>query len=333
MHTKIDSEIWVDEDFDGLEAGEKLAALWLMTRCDMLGWVPISGERVFTFQTRVALGCVEGACEKMPRTFKRMERGVLVLTYVRRQFGCAESLRRSSLYPTLRKKLKLVPEAVAAAVLEMYPELKSISEGAPTVPVGTKEKEKEKHKEKEKDQGGVGGGEGRRGEGRGGDGETAPLDVRLLEQIRDAYAPVRRDSPTQVLEILRDKVQCGVDPQEMLAGTRECARRYALKFPPGGPRCRFANSAVQFFSRDLWNDPDAFADKFEASEGRGEKKEGGAVSPEVYGTAPKGMAEAGEVEGPEGWQGKGEEIFEHRWERWADVPEVNRREIVAALRS
>jgi hypothetical protein len=41
--------------------------------------------------------------------------------------------------------------------------------------------------------------------------------------------------------------------------------------------------------------------------------------------------ESGAESGPVGWQDEGEARFAFRWERWADVPESNRREIAQAL--
>ena len=102
MTTKITSAIWDDPDFMELSDAEKLCIFWVLTKSNLLGWIEAT-PRKLARDMEAPFKHLEGACEKLPRSFVLTARGVWCRNYIRKQFGHGQSLMRSHMSKSLRK--------------------------------------------------------------------------------------------------------------------------------------------------------------------------------------------------------------------------------------
>jgi len=174
MTTKITDEIWDDPDFMELQDSEKLAVFWILTKVNLLGYVE-STPRKFARDLEAPFESLEGACKGLARSFVKTERGVWCRNYIRKQFGCGQSLARSHMAKSIRKQIAAAPEEVRQLIEAEYPEIFSSPSHSP----------KELRSSLEATREGEGEGEIEREEG--GPGETHPalLRARRLFRMRD----------------------------------------------------------------------------------------------------------------------------------------------------
>ena len=124
MTTKITSAIWDDPDFMELSDAEKLCIFWVLTKSNLLGWIEAT-PRKLARDMEAPFKHLEGACEKLPRSFVLTPRGVWCRNYIRKQFGHGQSLARSHMSKSLRKQLADAPEEIQTIILQEYPEIES----------------------------------------------------------------------------------------------------------------------------------------------------------------------------------------------------------------
>jgi hypothetical protein len=270
MDAKVTAGFWTDGKVEGLESpSEKLSLLWLMTaRVNEAGWVPLVSIKRFEFETGAQWQDLQRACEALGEGIIIHAKGWWLRHFIRYQIGTGASLSKNLMARAVVKRFRDMPKEVVEACLLQYPELLELTK-AFTSPSQVHGKDRRGEERRDQD----------RGAGERTDAPEGPIpwaEARLFQSIRDAYT-VRKDSPQQVLDVIHSSVRRGADPQQMLEGTRECSKRFH-ELVPGG-RHRYANSAKEFFSRELWNDPVSFSLKFEAPEGGDEKKGAAAVSP------------------------------------------------------
>ena len=130
MTTKITSGIWDDPDFVELTDSEKLTVFWILTKCNLLGWVEAT-PRKLARDMEAPFKHLEGACEKLPRSFVLTPRGVWCRNYIRKQFGHGQSLARSHMSKSLRKQIADAPEEIQTLILQEYPEIESSLPSSP----------------------------------------------------------------------------------------------------------------------------------------------------------------------------------------------------------
>lgn len=157
MDPKISADIWDDPDFMELQDSEKLAVFWIVTKVNLLGYVEAT-PRKFARDLEAPFESIEGACKGLPRGFVRTERGIWCRNYIRRQFGCGQSLARSHMAKSIRKQINDAPEEVQRLVQEEYPEIFSSSPQSPKGLGSSLEatREGEREGEGEGDEGGLG---------------------------------------------------------------------------------------------------------------------------------------------------------------------------------
>ena len=122
MTTKITSAIWDDPDFMELSDAEKLCIFWVLTKSNLLGWIEAT-PRKLARDMEAPFKHLEGACEKLPRSFVLTARGVWCRNYIRKQFGYGQSLARSHMSKSLRKQIADAPEEIQTLILQEYPEI------------------------------------------------------------------------------------------------------------------------------------------------------------------------------------------------------------------
>ncbi len=122
MDPKISADIWDDPDFMELCDSEKLAVFWTLTKVNLLGYVEAT-PRKFARDLEAPFESIEGACKRLSRGFVKTERGIWCRNYIRRQFGCGQSLARSHMAKSIRKQLADAPEDVQRLIEEEYPEI------------------------------------------------------------------------------------------------------------------------------------------------------------------------------------------------------------------
>jgi hypothetical protein len=130
MTTKITSAIWDDPDFMELLDAEKLCIFWVLTKCNLLGWVEAT-PRKLARDMQAPFKDLEGACGKLPRSFVITPRGVWCRNYIRKQFGYGQSLARSHMSKSLRKQIADAPEEIQKLILQEYPEIRCSSPSSP----------------------------------------------------------------------------------------------------------------------------------------------------------------------------------------------------------
>lgn len=130
MTTKITSGIWDDPDFVELTDSEKLTVFWILTKCNLLGWVEAT-PRKLARDMEAPYEHLEGACSKLSRSFVLTPRGVWCRNYIRKQFGHGQSLVRSHMSKSLRKQIADAPEEIQSLIIAEYPEIQSTLPYAP----------------------------------------------------------------------------------------------------------------------------------------------------------------------------------------------------------
>lgn len=130
MTTKITSAIWDDPDFMELSDAEKLCIFWVLTKSNLLGWIEAT-PRKLARDMEAPFKHLEGACEKLPRSFVLTNRGVWCRNYIRKQFGHGQSLARSHMSKSLRKQIADAPEEIQTLILQEYPEIESSLPSSP----------------------------------------------------------------------------------------------------------------------------------------------------------------------------------------------------------
>lgn len=111
---------------------EKLAALWVMTNRDTnnIGYLKVSA-RVFAFDTGCELSALQGALKGLPRAFAYAEEegglAVLVVNYVRWQFGESASDPKNRLYKHLQGLARGLRGYLREVFEEHYPALAGVS--------------------------------------------------------------------------------------------------------------------------------------------------------------------------------------------------------------
>ena len=130
MTTKITSAIWDDPDFMELSDAEKLCIFWVLTKSNLLGWIEAT-PRKLARDMEAPFKHLEGACEKLPRSFVLTARGVWCRNYIRKQFGHGQSLARSHMSKSLRKQIADAPEEIQTLILQEYPEIESSLPSSP----------------------------------------------------------------------------------------------------------------------------------------------------------------------------------------------------------
>jgi len=88
-------------------------------------------------------------------------------------------------------------------------------------------------------------------------------------RIKDAYP--RKDSPMEVLALIHGILDQGEDPEDMFQKVQECA--VFIKAAPNGHSNRFVPPAMTFFQKQLWHQPEVFADRWKAKDGNGRASE------------------------------------------------------------
>ena len=130
MTTKITSAIWDDPDFMELSDAEKLCIFWVLTKSNLLGWIEAT-PRKLARDMEAPFKHLEGACEKLPRSFVLTARGVWCRNYIRKQFGHGQSLARSHMSKSLRKQIADAPEEIQTLILQEYPEIEGSLPSSP----------------------------------------------------------------------------------------------------------------------------------------------------------------------------------------------------------
>ena len=130
MTTKITSAIWDDPDFMELSDAEKLCIFWVLTKSNLLGWIEAT-PRKLARDMEAPFKHLEGACEKLPRSFVMTARGVWCRNYIRKQFGHGQSLARSHMSKSLRKQIADAPEEIQTLILQEYPEIEGSLPSSP----------------------------------------------------------------------------------------------------------------------------------------------------------------------------------------------------------
>lgn len=138
MHTALSSEFWTDPRIEALDAGEKLAALWLMSNPsrDLLGFTKASDRR-FQFETDLPPTTLQGVIKALPTTFQAPSEGVyFAAKFLRRQYGKGGKISpQNNVIRSAIRHAKTLPTPLRGAFLKAYPELeKHIAEGAGAPP-------------------------------------------------------------------------------------------------------------------------------------------------------------------------------------------------------
>jgi len=130
MTTKITSGIWDDSDFMELSDAEKLCIFWVLTKSNLLGWVEAT-PRKLARDMEAPYKHLEEACKKLARSFVVTQRGIWCRNYIRKQFGCGQSLARSHMSKSIRNQIVDVPDEIQKLILEEYPEIQTSSTTPP----------------------------------------------------------------------------------------------------------------------------------------------------------------------------------------------------------
>ena len=131
MHPKILGQFWSDHDFerfDGAElAGHRLTWLWCLTTpiTNAAGVFP-ENRRAFTGETGQPFDQLERTMNAFPKAFLRDpdSRHTLIRNYIRHQIGSGPTLATDNMGATVLKAVRVSPEPLARAVLEIYPDLR-----------------------------------------------------------------------------------------------------------------------------------------------------------------------------------------------------------------
>lgn len=190
MTTKITSGIWDDPDFVELTDSEKLTVFWILTKCNLLGWVEAT-PRKLARDMEAPYQHLEGACSKLSRSFVLTPRGVWCRNYIRKQFGHGQSLARSHMSKSLRKQIADAPEEIQSLIIAEYPEIQSTLPFAPKELGSSMEATREREGEREIER----------------EGETNTL---LLESESATPAP-EHPVLTRVRELFRMKPETDFD--------------------------------------------------------------------------------------------------------------------------
>ena len=151
MDSKISDDIWDDPEFVELNDSEKLAVFWILTKVNLLGYVETT-PRKLARDIEAPFETIEGACRGLARSFVRTEKGVWCRNYIRKQFGCGQSLVRSMMSKSIRKQVAAAPPEIRLLIEQEYPEIFKATKELGSSLVATREGEGVR----EGEQGGVG---------------------------------------------------------------------------------------------------------------------------------------------------------------------------------
>ena len=318
MQTKITDEIWQEPEFELLEPAEKLAVFWLLTKCNLLGWLRISDRR-FVFETGADRRCLEGALKGLPRLFKVVGDGIWVRTYIRRQFGAGPALARSNVGKSVAKQLGEVPEEVRVLVCEEYPEIaKLLGRGLPGPCKDPRERERERDREGETREDFDG------AEGSGlvlvGDAEGSGLPPKWGQwaaRIYQAYPrKVARAAALRAIErVLQRRL---VEPEGLL----EAVTAYAKAMRAAGQEQEFIPHCATWMNAGRWEDDRA---EWTGAGSGGQKNKG--APPEVDPLGSTMGPRSVEAPPPVGWREIGRELFGMEWAEWGDLDDSAQRDV------
>lgn len=153
MDSKISAEIWDDPEFVELNDPEKLAVFWILTKVNLLGYVETT-PRKLARDIEASFETIEGACKGLAKSFVKTEKGVWCRNYIRKQFGCGQSLARSLMSKSIRKQVVAAPPEIRLLIEQEYPEIFNATKELGSSLVATREGEGVR--EGEGEQGGVG---------------------------------------------------------------------------------------------------------------------------------------------------------------------------------
>lgn len=128
MDTKVSSEFWDDSGTGELTPDEKLCALWLMTnsRVKLSGFVEIN-ERTFKFHTGLETEALQRTIEALPKTFRRVNKGVWMPNFIRRQIGFGKALAANNITQRMCRELDGIgSDGLKGMVAEKYPEIRHL---------------------------------------------------------------------------------------------------------------------------------------------------------------------------------------------------------------
>lgn len=204
MDSKISAEIWDDPEFVELNDPEKLAVFWILTKVNLLGYVETT-PRKLARDIEAPFETIEGACKGLVRGFVKTEKGVWCRNYIRKQFGCGQSLVRSLMSKSIRKQVAAAPPEIRLLIEQEYPEIFNATKELGSSLVATRE------------------GEGvREGVGEGiGEGISKPLEV------EDSSAP---ESPALIRarELFRMQADTPLDSSSSRAWSKNKKAAAAL---------------------------------------------------------------------------------------------------------
>lgn len=102
MNAKVNPVFWADKGVEELDAGGKLAALWILTNphTNLVGYCPASPKR-FAFETGLPECVLMQTAKSLPLLFKVGANGILVLDHVTKHFGSNDNLQRNNLWKSI----------------------------------------------------------------------------------------------------------------------------------------------------------------------------------------------------------------------------------------
>lgn len=160
MSPKIHPSFWSDTDIERQPSEVKLALLWLITnsQTNIIGICSASPMR-FSFETGLKPEALQRAIEALPRTLLMKRDSVLILSFIRHQFGTGDKLKRNNIWRSIcAAYLDIKEPEIRNLLLQEYPEFNDVEEGlgkglSRAIQGHAKPKEKEKEKEQEKEKG------------------------------------------------------------------------------------------------------------------------------------------------------------------------------------
>lgn len=125
----IPKNFWSNPLIERASANAKVVALWAMTNptVNAVGYSEATPQRA-AFECGIQLDALVPACEELPGILVKMNDGIWVKPYIELQYGRGQKLMSNNVLPSIIAAMSSSPKEVQDAVLEAYPEIKTINE-------------------------------------------------------------------------------------------------------------------------------------------------------------------------------------------------------------